>query len=132
MLTLRFNFAVMVSLLFHFGIVFYCLSIEKTRSAQIYTPIQAAIVSVSLMQNVIEKQVNDTILNNKLSGGLLAESQQNENAVIKVANKKVHIAMKIKFLMIRKKSSNRKRKNKLIKRLLSRKSRNKKVKKMMM
>ncbi|MEX6231898.1 TonB family protein [Providencia hangzhouensis] len=88
MITLRFNFAVMVSLLFHFGIVFYCLSIEKTRSAQIYTPIQAAIVSVSLMQNVIEKQVNDTILNNKLSGDLLAESQQNENAVIKVANKK--------------------------------------------
>ncbi|MEX9880485.1 hypothetical protein AB7X05_02745 [Providencia rettgeri] len=132
MLTLRFNFAVMVSLLFHFGIVFYCLSIEKTRSAQIYTPIQAAIVSVSLMQNVIEKQVNDTILNNKLSGGLLAESQQNENAVIKVANKKVHIAMKIKFLMFRKKSSNRKRKNKLIKRLLNRKRRNKKVKKMMM
>lgn len=122
----------MVSLLFHFGIVFYCLSIEKTRSAQIYTPIQAAIVSVSLMQNVIEKQVNDTILNNKLSGGLLAESQQNENAVIKVANKKVHIAMKIKFLMFRKKSSNRKRKNKLIKRLLNRKRRNKKVKKMMM
>ncbi|SPZ17111.1 Uncharacterised protein [Providencia rettgeri] len=71
MLTLRFNFAVMVSLLFHFGIVFYCLSIEKTRSAQIYTPIQAAIVSVSLMQNVIEKQVNDTILNNKLSGAYL-------------------------------------------------------------
>ncbi len=88
MITLRFNFAVMVSLLFHFGIVFYCLNIEKTRSAQIYTPIYAAIVSVALTQNVIEKQTNDVTLNNKLVGGLLAESQQNENAVIKVANKK--------------------------------------------
>lgn len=90
MITLRFNFklAVMVSLLFHFGIVFYCLSAEKTRFAQIYTPIKAAIISFALTQNVIEKQINDVTLHNELTGGLLSEPQQNENAVIKVANKK--------------------------------------------
>lgn len=88
MLTLRFNFAVMSSLLFHFGIVFYCLSVEKTRHAQIYTPIKAAIISIALTQNVIEKQISDVTLNNKLTGGLLSEPQQNENAIIKVANKK--------------------------------------------
>lgn len=78
----------MVSLLFHFGIVFYCLSAEKTRHAQIYTPIKAAIISIALTQNVIERQINDVTLNNKRTGGLLSESQQNENAVIKVADKK--------------------------------------------
>lgn len=49
-----------------------------------------------MTQNVIEKQTNDVTLDNKLAGGLLAESQQNENAVIKVANKKIRVVMKIK------------------------------------
>lgn len=105
----------MVSLLFHFGIVFYCLSAEKTRHAQIYTPIKAAIISIALTQNVIEKQISDVTLNNKLTGGLLSEPQQNENAVIKVANKKVRIVMKIKFRMYRKKLSRKKNKNNQIK-----------------
>ncbi|MEX9909830.1 hypothetical protein [Providencia huaxiensis] len=115
MITLRFNLAVMVSLLFHFGIVFYCLNIEKTRSAQIYTPIYAAIVSVALTQNVIEKQTNDVTLDNKLAGGLLAESQQNENAVIKVANKKNTHSDENKVSEKQKKLSRKKNKNNQIK-----------------
>lgn len=86
--TLRFNFAVIASVLLHFCIVFYCLSSQKTRSAQKYTPINAAIISIALTQNAIEKQINDVTRNNNFAGGLLSENQQNENAIIKVANKK--------------------------------------------
>ncbi|HGM9945603.1 TPA: TonB family protein [Providencia rettgeri] len=121
MLTLRFNFAVMVSLLFHFGIVFYCLSAEKTRHAQIYTPIKAAIISIALTQNVIEKQISDVTLNNKLTGGLLSEPQQNENAVIKVANKKSTHSDKNKVSDVQKKVIEKKEQKQPNKKVIKRK-----------
>ncbi|HBO21865.1 MAG TPA: energy transducer TonB [Providencia sp.] len=108
MINRRFNYTFTASLLLHGGFIYYCLMSYSTLSSQIYTPINATVISIALTHAVIEKQVSTVAIPESNGGGLISVTAQVENAAIKVNKQKSETHNENKVSKVTKKNISKK------------------------